>query len=125
MQRYISYHCCLPDFSDPVDLEEDVIFFIDDIISSPTGVVPSGIKQSESLNVSVFPNPVKSTLYFDHLKNIDRIVISNMVGQQMLVSRNITGEKTSMNVSSLSNGVYMVTVYDRNGNTAIRKIVKE
>jgi hypothetical protein len=116
----------LLDFSDPVDLAEDIVLYVDDIVSSPTATgIPSGIKQPESLNVSVFPNPVKSTLYFDNLKDIDRIVISNMVGQQMLITRNITGEKTSISVSSLTNGVYMVTVYDRKGNTAIRKIVKE
>jgi hypothetical protein len=116
----------LPDFSDPVGLDADIVLYIDDIVSSPTATgVPTGIKQPEALNVSVFPNPVKSTLYFNNLKDVDRIVVSNMVGQQMLVSRNITGESTSLNVSSLSNGFYMVTVYDKNGNSAIRKIVKE
>jgi hypothetical protein len=116
----------LPDFSDPVGLDADIVLYIDDIVSSPTATgVPTGIKQPEALNVSVFPNPVKSTLYFNNMKDVDRIVVSNMVGQQMLVSRNITGESTSLNVSSLSNGFYMVTVYDKNGNSAIRKIVKE
>lgn len=116
----------LPDFIEPVGLDADIVLYIDDIVSSPTADgVPTGIKQPESLNVSVFPNPVKSTLYFDNMKDVDRIVISNMVGQQMLVSRNITGERASINVSSLTNGMYMVTVYDINGKTAIRKIVKE
>jgi hypothetical protein len=116
----------LPDHSDPVNLTEDIVLYIDDIVSSPTETgIPTGIKQPESLNISVYPNPVKSTLYFDDLKEVDRIVVSNMVGQQLLVSRNITGERTSVNVSSLSNGIYMVTVYDKKGNTAIRKIVKE
>jgi hypothetical protein len=115
----------LPDFSDPVDLTEDIVLYIDDIVSSPTGTVPTGIKQPESLNVLVFPNPVKSTLYFENLKDIDQIVVSNMVGQQMLVARNITGESASINVSSLSKGVYMVTIYDKSGNTAIKKIVKK
>jgi len=116
----------LPDFSDPVDLTEDIVIYIDDIVSSPTATgVPTGVKEPEQLNVFVYPNPVKSTLYFDNLKNVDRIVISNMVGQQMLVNRNITGEKASINVASLSHGVYMVTIYDKDGNTAIKKIVKE
>jgi hypothetical protein len=115
-----------PDFSDPVDLTQDIVLYVDDIVSSPTATgVPTGIKQPESLNISVFPNPVKTTLYFDNLKDADRIVISNLVGQQMLVTRNITGERANINVSSLSNGFYMVTVYDKNGNSAIRKIVKE
>jgi hypothetical protein len=115
----------MPDFSDPVDLTEDIVIYIDDIVSSPTGTLPTGIKQPEAFNVSVYPNPVKSTLYFDNMKDVDRIVISNMVGQQMLINRNITGEKTSINVGSLSNGLYMVTFYDKKGNTSIKKIVKE
>ncbi len=116
----------LPDFIDPVGLDADMVMYIDDIVSSPTGGgEPTGIKQPESLNVSLFPNPVKSTLYFENLKDVDRIVISNMVGQQMLVSKNISGETTSMNVSSLSKGIYMVTIYDKNGKTGIKKIVKE
>jgi hypothetical protein len=115
----------LPDDIDPVGLDGDIVMYIDDIISSPTGEVPTGIKHPESFDVSLFPNPVKSTLYFDNLKDVDRIIISNMVGQQMLVTRNITGEKTSISVSSLTNGVYIVTIYDKKGNSAIRKIVKE
>jgi hypothetical protein len=116
----------LLDFADPVDLESDIVLYVDDIVSSPTADgVPTGIKQPESLNISVYPNPVKSTLYFDNMKDVDRIVVSNMVGQQMLVSRNISGERTSINVSSLSNGLYMVTVYDKKGNSSIKKIVKE
>jgi hypothetical protein len=115
----------LPDDISPVGLDGDIVLYIDDIVSSPTGEVPTGIKQPESFDVTLFPNPVKSTLYFGNLKDVDRIVVSNLVGQQMLVTRNITGETTSINVSSLSKGIYMVTVYNKKGNSAIRKIVKE
>jgi hypothetical protein len=115
-----------PDFSDPVGLMEDTVMYIDDIVSSPTATgIPTGINQPEQLNSLVFPNPVKSTLYFENLQHVDRIVLSNMVGQQMIMTRNIAGERASMDVSSLTNGVYIVTIYDKDGNRSIKKIVKE
>jgi hypothetical protein len=117
----------LPDFSDPVDLTEDMIMYIDDIILSPNATgIPSGVKDPQGReDISIFPNPVKTTLNFSNLKDVDQITISNIVGQQVLVTRNIRNEKVSINVSSLTNGIYMVSVTDRSGNSTVRKIVKE
>lgn len=117
----------LPDFSDPVDLTEDMIMYIDDIVLSPTETgIPSGVVDpKEREEIGIFPNPVKSTLNFENLKDVDRITISNIVGQQVMVTRNIRTEKVSINVSSLTNGIYMVSVVDKNGNTTVRKVVKE
>jgi len=116
----------LPDFEDPVTLTEDIVLYIDDIILSPTATgVPTGVKPVEKMNVNLFPNPVKSTLYFENLKNVDRISVANIVGQQVMLFRNVTNEKYSINVSSLNKGVYMISIFDKDGNSTIRKIVKE
>jgi uncharacterized cupin superfamily protein len=116
----------LLDMADPVDLDEDIIIYVDDIVLSPTATgLPSGIDTQEKPNISMFPNPVKSTLNIENLKDIDRISISNIVGQQVMVTRNIKTERVAINVSSLANGVYMVSVIDRDGNATIRKIIKE
>jgi hypothetical protein len=117
----------LPDFSDPVGLDEDMVMYIDDIVLSPTETgIPSGVVDpKEREDVGIYPNPVKSTLNFENLKDVDRITISNIVGQQVMVTRNIRNEKVSINVSSLTNGIYMVSVVDKNGNTTVRKVVKE
>jgi hypothetical protein len=117
----------LPDFSDPVGLDEDIVLYIDDIVLSPTETgIPSGVVDpKEREEIGIYPNPVKSTLNFENLKDVDRITISNIVGQQVMVTRNIRNEKVSINVSSLTNGIYMVSVVDKNGNTTVRKVVKE
>jgi hypothetical protein len=115
----------LLDMADPVDLTEDIVIYVDDIMLVHSDTVATNIKPAEKLNVNIFPNPVKSTLYFENLKNVDRITISNMVGQQVMVQHNIANEKTSINVSSLNRGVYMISIYDKNGKSTIRKIVKE
>lgn len=117
----------MPDFNDPVDLTEDMIMYIDDIILSPTasGIPSGGVDPKEREDIAIFPNPVKTTLNFENLKDVDRITISNIVGQQVMVTRNIRNEKVSINVSSLTNGIYMVSVTDRNGKSTVKKIVKE
>lgn len=115
----------LLDMADPVDLTEDIIIYVDDIVLSPTAGVPTGIPEPGNVEISIFPNPVKSTLNFRNMKDVDRITISNIVGQQVMVTRNISTENISINVSSLNNGVYLVTVYDTKGNSVVRKIVKE
>jgi len=116
----------LLDMADPVGLDEDIVIYVDDIVLSPTATgLPSGIDTQEKSNISMFPNPVKSTLNIENLKDIDRISISNIVGQQVMVTRNIKTERVAINVSSLTNGVYMVSVIDRDGNATIRKIIKE
>ena len=116
----------LLDMADPVGLDEDIVIYVDDIILSPTATgIPSGIDQPESTNINLYPNPVKSTLNVANMKNVDRITLSNIVGQQVMVTRNIHTENVSINVSSLTNGVYMVTIYNKNGDSEVRKIIKE
>jgi hypothetical protein len=115
----------LLDMADPVGLTEDIIIYVDDIILSPTAGVPTGINEPGKVDMLIYPNPVKSTLNFRNLKDVDRISISNIVGQQVMEARNISTGDISINVSSLNNGVYLVTVYDTNGSSVVRKIVKE
>jgi len=117
----------LLDMADPVGLDEDIIIYVDDIVFSPTedGSEPTVINTAVNPDYIVYPNPVKSTLHFDNLKDVDRIVISNLVGQQILIKRNIRTESTTMNVDALTKGVYLVTVHDRGGNSGITKFVKE
>jgi uncharacterized cupin superfamily protein len=117
----------LLDMADPVDLTEDIIIYVDDIVLSPTATgLPSGIKEPEKMSdIMIYPNPVNATLKFDNLKNIDKITISNIVGQQVLVNDNIRTEHLEINTSGLTNGVYMVTIHDKSGNVTTRKVIKE
>jgi hypothetical protein len=116
----------LPDLIDPVGLTEDIILYVDDIVFSPTNPIePTGIKDPEKLNYDVYPNPVKSTLYFENLNGAESIAIFNTMGQQVIVYRELKSSTARIDVSSLSSGVYMISVYNRDGKTTVKKIVKE
>lgn len=60
-------------------------------------------------HLKVYPNPVHDNLTISFDKNISSVTIYNMVGQQVL-TKAINANKTTLDVSSLSSGVYLVIV---------------
>lgn len=72
-------------------------------------------------NISVYPNPVANTINVKGTKNIERITISNVSGQEIM---NVSSPKQQINVSSLDKGVYFINIYS-NGTVKTEKFVKK
>jgi type IX secretion system substrate protein len=74
-------------------------------------------------NVAIYPNPTENELNITNMKGVDRIIVSNIIGQEVM---NITGfeRSVSINTSNLENGVYVVTFIDANNNMQSTRIVK-
>lgn len=64
----------------------------------------SGIEAIDGTQLSVYPNPVVSTLYFTQV--CDKVVVSDISGKQLFSAQNVE----SLDVSALSSGVYFVTM---------------
>ncbi len=73
--------------------------------------------------VKMYPNPANDMLTLTNLNNVRRIQISNIVGQAMRVVDNPAATET-INVSNYAAGVYMVTLFDNNGNVVTHRMVK-
>jgi hypothetical protein len=73
------------------------------------GYVLSGIKESGHSHLSIYPNPStdKITIETPGATQKSNLVIMNIEGQQIL-SRQITGPRTQIDISALPNGVYFV-----------------
>lgn len=72
--------------------------------------------------LGVYPNPASNMITVT-TQNAARIVITNLVGQTM----NVIGTPAERHVVSLAGyeaGVYMVTVYDHQGNANTQRVVK-
>jgi hypothetical protein len=87
------------------------------------GVV-NGINDVEALSSSsVYPNPTKNNVNIASKANIERVEMFNMMGQK--VSENsVNSMVTSVNVSNLNAGTYVLKVYTNAGVFA-KKIVVE
>lgn len=62
-------------------------------------------RDEETLTLSLYPNPVNDLLHIQTEQNIDRVIIYNLQGQEMVV----TNEK-ELNVDHLTSGVYLVKI---------------
>lgn len=74
----------------------------------------------KDIRVNIYPNPANSLLNISFEKDIQAVEIYSYQGQKVLL-----GKEKQVDISSLSNGIYMIRVEDINGNVATQKFVKE
>jgi hypothetical protein len=84
---------------------------------------PSAI-QSNGLNmdVSVYPVPANDQIVveMENLKKVDMIDLSG----RKVASVEANAEKAMINTSNLNNGVYLLKVNNKKGETVVKKITK-
>lgn len=85
------------------------------------------VENQQSLNQMVlFPNPTKEMIEFlsPVLLTKARIIIKNVEGKTILINNNVNGFKHTIDVSSLSKGVYFLYII-QNGEIGHLKLIKE
>lgn len=73
--------------------------------------------QEVSLEIQMYPNPVKNWLYFNQYINYN---VFDLQGKLIL-----KGQGKSIDVSSLQNNLYLITMTQQNGDTYRRKFLKQ
>lgn len=82
---------------------------------------PVGIEDVEEGGLAIFPNPVKDVLNINYDKAINQIDVYDVNGKLV---KTFTTVGSSINVSDLSDGIYMLNMQTEEG-LVVRKIVKE
>ncbi len=96
-------------------------FEIDNIYASVEPVL--GIKNRESLNFDMYPNPSGSNLNISTTETIQNISIYSLLGQKV-IDLNPSNNQVNMNIGMLPTGVYLVTIASGD-KTSTRKLVKK
>lgn len=73
--------------------------------------------------VSIYPNPVKNILKIKGLQSIDGVEITNQLGQRVATYNKGQLSQKQIDISDLSNGVYLLRV-NAEGNSKTLKIIK-
>ncbi|TDI69057.1 MAG: T9SS type A sorting domain-containing protein [Bacteroidetes bacterium] len=73
------------------------------------------------LDFSVYPNPTKGILNIQSKTSISQIEIYTLLGQLVLSNSN----KNTIDISSVSQGLYFIKVKDENENIGTKKVVKK
>jgi len=92
-----------------------------------TGTPYNGINEisASAAKISVYPNPVSSTVNFNSLAIINKIEIYNVVGELVLANENVASNRDIVNIENLQKGIYIAKIQLKNGTVASQKIVKE
>ena len=82
-----------------------------------------GVENMEKSSFGIYPNPVKNMLYFTGNETIDRVQISNVLGQAVQSYTEL--RSNSINVENLANGIYLISVETKEGKIATARFIKE
>jgi hypothetical protein len=70
-------------------------------------------------NVDIYPNPVKSLLYFD--KEIQKVTVTDLTGKIFSVQNTVD----QVDLSTLQSGIYLIVIEQENGIQVTKKVIKE
>ncbi len=106
-------------FADSVDNAGFV--YIDNILLTTTSVLSNS--NFTTSKVKLYPNPTSNVLNIESLGTIQTISVYNVLGQEV-INKALNSTSTSLDVSSLNSGIYVVkTVVD--GVTSSTKFIKQ
>lgn len=80
----------------------------------------AGIPVFEGANLEVYPNPASSVLHINYAHDVKNVSITDMNGQLVLED---TMNLSSIDVSSLQEGIYLVRVQSQSGQSSVKRIV--
>jgi len=82
---------------------------------------PIGVEEIALTSFSIYPNPTNGNLNIESEANILQIDVSNSLGQLVLTNTS----KSSIDIATLAQGLYILKITDENGNLGVKKILKE
>jgi len=101
-------------------------FYLDNLLFyKGTYEAQTGINDLKAMkSVTVYPNPVQDIFRLSSDNTIEQVVIRNLAGQSMLVSKLNTNEAT-IHIGDFAPGSYFVTIKLSNGQFENHKIIKQ
>ncbi|MBN1597347.1 MAG: T9SS type A sorting domain-containing protein [Bacteroidales bacterium] len=86
-----------------------------------TEYAPVGIPSSQVASLNVFPNPTDGTLNISDEINVTGIEVLSVLGQTII---SVNENTNTLDVSSLTDGIYIIKVTDANNNILVTKFRK-
>lgn len=82
------------------------------------------VAEAIEATLQIFPNPTNGILNVISTGSVTHIQITNTLGQ-IVQTTNILNPTTQINISSLSNGIYFLQVFNAGKLLGTSKIIKE
>jgi len=85
-------------------------------------IIGTGVNTPD-FEYSLYPNPVVDNLMINNISNVERIVVTNMLGQEVATYNNIN-QNVQIEMSNLESGIYFINFFSNNS-VATEKVVKQ
>ncbi len=85
---------------------------------------PVGININKAIYLNVFPNPAKESISIVSNETIESISIVNIIGQTILNLNDVNSTEKSVDVASLTSGVYNVIINTSKGSSSKRLVIE-
>jgi hypothetical protein len=85
-----------------------------------SGIV-TGIGKLNNTNLNIYPNPFGNYLNIENNEKLNRLIITNIIGQKVLENEN-PGER--INTQNLKAGLYLISLFTKEGLIKTMKIIK-
>lgn len=87
--------------------------------------VSTSIDVNSISKVNAYPNPFSNRIYLGNTPSVTRVVISNLIGQQVYEKNYQNTSRIIIETPSLFPGIYFVKIVDAKGNSRVIKMIKE
>ena len=88
-------------------------------------LTPVGVETDALSTLKVFPNPFKNSITLNNANGVNRLIVTNIIGQQVMDMQLSGFERTTISTDSLPKGVYLMIFQTENGERVIKKMIKE
>ncbi|PID94334.1 MAG: hypothetical protein CSA95_03360 [Bacteroidetes bacterium] len=84
-----------------------------------------GINERETANWEIYPNPAQNRLYVEtaNIEEATAILLYNTTGTKVMNVNVVKGVTTTLDISTLSNGIYFISIQTEGGNSAMKKVI--
>ncbi|NND77741.1 MAG: T9SS type A sorting domain-containing protein [Flavobacteriales bacterium] len=96
-------------------------YYIDDIVMHYDPL--TSLDELDQDKFSIYPNPTTDVLNIATEKNIESIVMNDLLGHVVIAENNINNMPTQLDISALSQGIYMISL-QIDGETFTQKVIK-
>ncbi|MGP8215886.1 MAG: T9SS type A sorting domain-containing protein [Bacteroidia bacterium] len=123
-KAYISPNLCLTPTERPKRIIVGNINLPNDFYQSNWNKITPAIQQMTEATLNVLPNPSNGNFIakFNQNINFKMVTISDMLGRTIYENNNASGNEISINLASVSSGVYLLKAIDLNGKQYSKKL---
>lgn len=89
--------------------------------------IPNSIESLKNITFNMYPNPVQNYLKVNlkEDQNVDKVVITNILGQNVKTVENITGKDIHINTNELRTGLYFINFFNEGTLLGTNKVLKQ